>query len=138
MHFSTSILAINGLAASAWAHGYVSILSYKARITIFFPFETNRTSYVRSHIMNSKTYTGFLPVATPNFDASPPSIVRHINAHHPITNVSSPAIACNIDARPISDNGKSRVGTVTAGSDIEFHWGKGFPHAGPAITYMAL
>jgi hypothetical protein len=87
--------------------------------------------------MNSKTYTGFLPAATPDFDAPPPSIVRHINAHHPVTNVSSPAIACNLDARPISDNGKSRVGTVTAGSDIEFHWGKGFPHAGPAITYMA-
>jgi len=55
----------------------------------------------------------------------------------PVLDVSSPDITCGKNAEPISDNGVSRVGPVTAGSKIGFYWGKGFPHAGPVLTYMA-
>jgi hypothetical protein len=87
--------------------------------------------------MDSKTYTGYLPVKTPNFDAPPPSIVRRINANMPVPNVSSKDITCGKGAAPIHDNGVSRVGTVTAGSKIGFYWTTMFPHNGTVLTYMA-
>jgi hypothetical protein len=102
-----------------------------------FALLMNECSYVSSHVMNGKTYTGFLPVKTPNFDAPAPSIVRQVNANMPVYDVSSKSFTCGEKAVPIHDNGVSRVGEVTAGSKIGFYWGTGWPHAGSVVTYMA-
>jgi len=88
-------------------------------------------------VMNSKTYTAYLPVKTPDFTAPPPSIVRARDKNMPVYDVSSPDIACGQNAQPLSDDGVSRVGAVTAGTNIKFYWGKGFPHAGPVTNFMA-
>lgn len=80
-------------------------------------------------------------MATPDFTADPPSIVRNINGNGedpngPILDISSDQITCNSNATPIADNGVSRTGEVTAGSVIKFIW-NGWPHSGPILTYMA-
>ena len=89
--------------------------------------------------MNSATYTGYFPVATPDFNADAPSISRKIGAvpvDGPVIDLLSTDITCNFNAMPINDNGISRVGSVTAGTNISFHW-NGFTHQGPIFTYMA-
>ncbi|KAL0261346.1 hypothetical protein SLS55_002776 [Diplodia seriata] len=115
-------------------------------------------SHVQYHVMNSATYTGFLPVATPDFTADPPSIVRKIGGNGPVldietTNITvskalppyispTPPLAhplkCNVGAAPITaSNGTgSLTGAVAAGSNITFQWNE-WPHSGPIMTYMA-
>ena len=39
--------------------------------------------------MNSATYTGFLPVKTPDFTADPPSIVRKIGGNGPVLDIGT-------------------------------------------------
>ncbi|KAF2188733.1 lytic polysaccharide monooxygenase [Zopfia rhizophila CBS 207.26] len=89
-----------------------------------------------SVVMNSASYTAFLPVATPDFTRAPPSIVRRIGGDGPVLDISSKDITCNFNAEPIADNGVSRTGPVTAGSKIDMIW-NGWPHSGPILTYMA-
>ncbi|KAH7082726.1 glycoside hydrolase family 61 protein F [Paraphoma chrysanthemicola] len=95
--------------------------------------------HVKSVVMNSKTYTALLPAASPNFDAAPPSIMRKvygkINAEA-IYDVYHKNITCGGGAQPISDNGVARVGKVTAGSNVRYHWND-WPHISPILTYMA-
>jgi hypothetical protein len=86
--------------------------------------------------MDSATYTAFLPVASPDFTADPPSVVRNIQGDGPIEDLSSTDIACNFNATPIADNGVSRLANVTAGSTMTLQW-NGWPHSGPILTYMA-
>lgn len=89
--------------------------------------------------MNSATYTGYLPVATPDFNADAPSISRKIGAvpvDGPVQDLASTDITCNFNAVPINDLGVSRTGLITAGTNISFHW-NGFTHSGPIFTYMA-
>lgn len=92
--------------------------------------------YIKSVIMNSQTYTGYLPVATPDFTANAPSILRKVNADNPVFDVYSPDITCHTSAVPISDNGVSRVGTVKAGGIITYQWNE-WSHLSPMLTYMA-
>lgn len=87
--------------------------------------------------MDASTYTAYLPVATPNFSAVPPSIVRKVGGDGPVTNIGTSNITCNIGAAPLADNGVSRSGPVTAGSVVSFHWSPGWPHSGPLVTWMA-
>ncbi|KAH8597001.1 glycoside hydrolase [Bisporella sp. PMI_857] len=95
--------------------------------------------HVKSLILNSATYTGYLPVATPDFNADAPSISRKIGAvpvDGPVINQTSTDITCNFNAVPINDAGVSRTGPITAGTNISFHW-NGFTHSGPMFTYLA-
>lgn len=86
--------------------------------------------------MNKATYTGYLPVPTPDFTRDPPSIVRRVGSDGPVLDILHNDITCNFNAAPIADNGVSRTGEVAAGTTIEFHW-PGWPHSGPIMTYMA-
>ncbi|KAK0647309.1 Cellulose-growth-specific protein [Lasiodiplodia hormozganensis] len=93
--------------------------------------------HVQYHVMNSATYTGFLPVKTPDFTANPPSIVRKIGGNGPVLDIGTVNITCNIGAAPITDSsGASLTGAVTAGTNITFLWNE-WPHSGPVLTYMA-
>lgn len=95
------------------------------------------SSHPLSHILGGKTYTAFLPVATPNYSADAPGITRKIGSEGPVTDISTANITCNIGAVPIlNSDGTSRVGEVAAGTDITFAW-NGFTHSGPVMTYMA-
>lgn len=87
--------------------------------------------------MNTKTYTGYLPTATPDFTLSAPSIVRRVGGDGPVQNLAGVEMACNFNATPILDGTVSRTGVVTAGTNITFDWKADFPHAGPILTYMA-
>lgn len=87
--------------------------------------------------MNSKTYTGYLPVATPDYNADAPSIARKIGWEGPVTDISTSNITCNIGAVPIlNSDGTSRVAEIAAGSNVTFAY-NGFTHSGPIMTYMA-
>lgn len=89
--------------------------------------------------MNAKTYTAFLPVASPDYDAAPPSIMRKVYGRineMPIYDVYHNNMTCGGGAEPISDNGVARVGKVSAGSIVRYHW-NGWPHISPILTYMA-
>ncbi|KFY89209.1 hypothetical protein V500_05871 [Pseudogymnoascus sp. VKM F-4518 (FW-2643)] len=93
--------------------------------------------HVHYHVMGTETYTGYLPEATPDFTADAPSIVRRVGSDGPVELLTGDEMACNFNAVPILDGDVSRVGAVTAGTNITFDWGGGFPHSGPILTYMA-
>ncbi|KAF1951787.1 glycoside hydrolase [Byssothecium circinans] len=93
-------------------------------------------SWVHRHILDGKTYIGFLPESKPVFTDPAPSIVRRVGSDGPVIDIHSNDITCNFNARPIADSGVSRTGSVTAGSKITFYW-QGWPHSGPIVTYMS-
>jgi hypothetical protein len=86
--------------------------------------------------MDTTTYTGYLPVATPDFTADPPSILRKIPGHDPVKDVYSNNMTCNAFAEPISDDGVARVGDIHAGSIAQYFWNE-WSHLSPIHTYMA-
>ena len=92
--------------------------------------------HVKSIIMDTQTYTAYLPVATPDFTADPPSIVRKIPGHDPVKDVYSTDMTCNLGAQPLADDGVARVGEVTAGSVAQYFWNE-WSHLSPIHTYMA-
>lgn len=92
--------------------------------------------HIKSLVLNAKTYTAYLPVATPNYDLPVPSILRHIPNEGAIYNVSSNDLTCNKGAYPINDNGVARVAPVTAGTNITYYWNE-WSHLSPILTYMA-
>jgi hypothetical protein len=60
--------------------------------------------------MGTKTYTGFLPTATPDFSLSAPSIVRRIGSDGQVENLAGVEMACNFNAEPILDGDVSALG----------------------------
>ncbi|KFY60703.1 hypothetical protein V497_03435 [Pseudogymnoascus sp. VKM F-4516 (FW-969)] len=112
---SSTLLSVVGLAATASAHGF----------------------HVHYHVLGTETYTGYLPTATPDFTADAPSIVRRVGSDGPVELLAGDEMACNFNAVPILDGDVSRVGAVTAGTNITFDWDADFPHSGPILTYMA-
>ncbi|KFY34386.1 hypothetical protein V494_06815 [Pseudogymnoascus sp. VKM F-4513 (FW-928)] len=93
--------------------------------------------HVHYHVLGTSTYTGYLPEPTPDFTADAPSIVRRVRSDGPVQLLTGDEMACNFNAVPILDGDVSRVGAVTAGTNITFDWKGGFPHSGPILTYMA-
>ncbi|KFY43249.1 hypothetical protein V495_04061 [Pseudogymnoascus sp. VKM F-4514 (FW-929)] len=96
---SSTLLSVVGLAATASAHGHVHY-----------------------HVLGTETYTGYLPTATPDFTADAPSIVRRVGSDGPVELLAGDEMACNFNAVPILDGDVSRVGAVTAGTNITFDW----------------
>lgn len=86
--------------------------------------------------MDTKTYTGYLPVETPDYTADPPSILRKIPGEGPLKDLDSNNLTCNAFAEPISDDGVARVGNIQAGSVAEYYWNE-WSHLSPIHTYMA-
>src|ERR1700712_1060004 len=82
------------LAAIVSAHGLVFQ-------TPGFKYITDVFSHVHYHVMNTKTYTGFLPTATPDFTLSAPSIVRRIGSDGPVQNLACDEMACNSHSTPL-------------------------------------
>ena len=139
MHLSIALLL--PLAAHVLSHGYVTSPSLAQCPTSHLPKNQANNfsppnSHVQSLVMDSKTYTAFLPVKTPDFTAPPPSIMRKVGGDGPVLDISTSNITCNVGAMPISDSGVSRTGAVTAGSKMTFWW-PGWPHSGPVLTWMA-
>ncbi|PVH96144.1 lytic polysaccharide monooxygenase [Periconia macrospinosa] len=114
MHFKIpTLFIINLLASGVTSHGWIKRLK-----------------------LNGAAYTVFPEVKTPDWTAPAINITRQIGYDGPVLDILSTNITCNARAVPIADNGVSRTGTITAGSNFEIYW-ESWPHSGPIVTYMA-
>lgn len=91
---------------------------------------------MKSLIAESKTYTAYLPLASPDFSLDAPSIVRKQNLKQAAeTDLNSSGFACTRNAVPIADNGVSRTGQVTAGTTIKWQY-NGVSIAGSPLQFV--
>ncbi|KAI0358477.1 hypothetical protein OH77DRAFT_1397441 [Trametes cingulata] len=103
-------------------------------LALVAPSVVNAHGYVKWYKMGGQNYTGWLPFTDPYESPVPSRIERKIPSDAPITDASSPDIACNQGG----ESGVKAYGTVEAGSSITFGW-TNWPadHQGPVSTYMA-
>ncbi|KAI0374010.1 hypothetical protein BV20DRAFT_936307 [Pilatotrama ljubarskyi] len=103
-------------------------------LALVAPTVVNAHGYVKSYQMGGQTYSGWLPFTDPYESPVPSRIERKIPSDAPITDATSPDIACNQGG----ESGVKAYGTVEAGSPITFEW-TNWPadHQGPVSTYMA-
>lgn len=92
--------------------------------------------WIKKLKLDGASYTVFPEVTVPDWKAPAINITRQIGYDGPVLDILSNDITCNANAVPINDNGVSRTGKITAGSNFEIYW-QGWPHSGPLLTYMA-
>ncbi|KAI0645728.1 glycosyl hydrolase family 61-domain-containing protein [Trametes meyenii] len=110
----------------------ISIVSLA--LALVAPAAVNAHGFVHQFEIDGKSYPAWDPFVDPYADPVPARIERKIPDDGPVTDVTSPDIACNKGGEP----GAKAVATVAAGGKITFDWQK-WPddHQGPVTTYMA-
>lgn len=107
---TSAILSAVGAAAVASAHGVVSSLT-----------------------IDGQSYTAYNPYGDPYMNPAPERITWTVPSNSPVEDVTTSAIACNVDSKAGAISA-----TATAGSKITFFWTV-WPdsHKGPVMTYLA-
>ncbi|PPQ72829.1 hypothetical protein CVT26_003338 [Gymnopilus dilepis] len=102
-------------------------------IPLLFATYASAHGFVYKLGVNTQTYTGNLPGATP----SEPSVIREISTQDPVKGASNPSLTCGMNS-----TAGTLVADVMPGDAITFDWRGGgldnWPHnTGPMLTYMA-